>query len=157
MDVTGIDHLVLTVTAFEATCAFYERLGVEVVTFVSLSVSILRVALISVPERYRNATSSSHRQSSPVIDLDSVLVWIDITRLRLTPGSERPHRANLPRSTPDHIVSRAATRYESVLLQSNCRFVAFYRLADVRSRLYALEGEVRRSAEEDPAYAEAKR
>lgn len=30
---TGIDHLVLTVEDVEATCAFYETLGGEVVTF----------------------------------------------------------------------------------------------------------------------------
>ena len=30
---TGIDHFVLTVTDVEATCAFYEKLGADVVTF----------------------------------------------------------------------------------------------------------------------------
>jgi hypothetical protein len=81
MDFVGIDHLALTVTDLEATCEFHERLSAEVVTFLSLPVSIPRVALISVPERYRNATSSSHRQSSPVLDPDSVLVSISIARL----------------------------------------------------------------------------
>jgi catechol 2,3-dioxygenase-like lactoylglutathione lyase family enzyme len=34
MDITGIDHFVLTVEDVEATCAFYsEHLGAEVVTF----------------------------------------------------------------------------------------------------------------------------
>jgi catechol 2,3-dioxygenase-like lactoylglutathione lyase family enzyme len=33
MDFTGIDHFVLTVEDIEATCAFYEDLGAEVVTF----------------------------------------------------------------------------------------------------------------------------
>jgi catechol 2,3-dioxygenase-like lactoylglutathione lyase family enzyme len=34
MELTGIDHLVLTVSDIEATCAFYsEHLGAEVVTF----------------------------------------------------------------------------------------------------------------------------
>lgn len=33
MNFTGIDHLVITVEDVEATCAFYEQLGAEVVTF----------------------------------------------------------------------------------------------------------------------------
>jgi catechol 2,3-dioxygenase-like lactoylglutathione lyase family enzyme len=33
MELTGIDHFVLTVEDVEATCAFYEALGAEVVTF----------------------------------------------------------------------------------------------------------------------------
>lgn len=33
MDFTGIDHFVLTVEDVEASCAFYEALGAEVVTF----------------------------------------------------------------------------------------------------------------------------
>lgn len=33
MNFTGIDHLVLTVEDVEATCAFYEDLGAETVTF----------------------------------------------------------------------------------------------------------------------------
>ncbi|MFB6169781.1 MAG: VOC family protein [Haloarculaceae archaeon] len=33
MEFTGIDHFVLTVADLDATCAFYERLGAEVVTF----------------------------------------------------------------------------------------------------------------------------
>ena len=33
MDLTGIDHLVITVSDVEATCAFYEKLGAETVTF----------------------------------------------------------------------------------------------------------------------------
>ena len=33
MKLTGIDHLVLTVEDLEASCAFYEDLGAEVVTF----------------------------------------------------------------------------------------------------------------------------
>jgi len=33
MNLTGIDHLVLTVEDIEASCAFYEALGAEIVTF----------------------------------------------------------------------------------------------------------------------------
>lgn len=33
MEFTGIDHLVLTVDDLDASCAFYEALGAEVVTF----------------------------------------------------------------------------------------------------------------------------
>lgn len=33
MDITGIDHFVLTVSDVDATCAFYEDLGGEPVTF----------------------------------------------------------------------------------------------------------------------------
>ena len=33
MNLTGIDHFVLTVEDVEATCEFYEQLGAEVVTF----------------------------------------------------------------------------------------------------------------------------
>ncbi|SEH15906.1 Catechol 2,3-dioxygenase [Natronorubrum sediminis] len=33
MKLTGIDHFVLTVEDVEATCAFYEDLGAEIVTF----------------------------------------------------------------------------------------------------------------------------
>ncbi len=33
MNLTGIDHFVLTVEDVDATCEFYEQLGVEVVTF----------------------------------------------------------------------------------------------------------------------------
>lgn len=33
LNLTGIDHFVLTVADVEATCAFYEALGAEVVTF----------------------------------------------------------------------------------------------------------------------------
>ncbi len=33
MELTGIDHLVITVSDVDATCAFYEALGAETVTF----------------------------------------------------------------------------------------------------------------------------
>lgn len=33
MNFSGIDHLVITVEDIEATCAFYERIGGDVVTF----------------------------------------------------------------------------------------------------------------------------
>ncbi|MFU8869790.1 VOC family protein [Natronococcus sp.] len=33
MNLSGIDHVVLTVSDLERTCAFYEALGAEVVTF----------------------------------------------------------------------------------------------------------------------------
>lgn len=33
MEFTGIDHFVLTVEDVETTCAFYEKLGTEIVTF----------------------------------------------------------------------------------------------------------------------------
>lgn len=33
MDLTGIDHLVLTVSDIDTTCAFYEQLGADRVTF----------------------------------------------------------------------------------------------------------------------------
>lgn len=33
MNLTGIDHFVLTVTDIDETCAFYESLGGEVITF----------------------------------------------------------------------------------------------------------------------------